>query len=163
MTSKLDQLRDMTVVVADTGDVEAVRRLKPQDCTTNPSLVLKAAGSDYFATTVDETIRSQSGAEPSDVATALTVAVGAELAGIVPGRVSTEVDASARVVADKALRQHFSTARSTGRARVAPESWTHARSMRTQNASRSRSITASPRCFTAPVFARSLVAVTIDR
>ena len=42
MPSKLDQLRAMTVVVADTGDIEAVRRLKPQDCTTNPSLVLKA-------------------------------------------------------------------------------------------------------------------------
>ena len=42
MPSKLDQLRAMTVVVADTGDIEAVRRLKPRDCTTNPSLVLKA-------------------------------------------------------------------------------------------------------------------------
>ncbi len=93
MTSKLDRLREMTVVVADTGDVEAVRRLEPQDCTTNPSLVLKAAGSDYFATTVDDTIRARSGEAPEDIATALTVAVGAELAGIVPGRVSTEVDA----------------------------------------------------------------------
>ncbi len=93
MTSKLDQLREMTVVVADTGDVEAVRRLKPQDCTTNPSLVLKAAGSDYFATTVEETIRANAGKEPADIAAALTVAVGAELTGIVPGRVSTEVDA----------------------------------------------------------------------
>jgi transaldolase len=42
MPNKLDQLRAMTVVVADTGDIEAVRRLRPQDCTTNPSLVLKA-------------------------------------------------------------------------------------------------------------------------
>ena len=42
MPSKLDQLRAMTVVVGDTGDIDAVRRLKPQDCTTNPSLVLKA-------------------------------------------------------------------------------------------------------------------------
>ncbi len=93
MTSKLDRLREMTVVVADTGDVEAVRRLKPHDCTTNPSLVLKAAGSDYFAATVDDTIRARSGEDPADIATALTVAVGAELTGIVPGRVSTEVDA----------------------------------------------------------------------
>jgi transaldolase len=93
MTSKLERLRGMTVVVADTGDVEAVRRLKPQDCTTNPSLVLKAAGSDHFATTVEETIRAEAGKAPADIAMALTVAVGAELAGIVPGRVSTEVDA----------------------------------------------------------------------
>ncbi len=107
MASKLDHLRDMTVVVADTGDVEAVRRLKPQDCTTNPSLVLKAAGSEYFATTVGDTIRAESGRDPSDVALALTVAVGAELAGIVPGRVSTEVDA----------RLSFDTAASIDRAK----------------------------------------------
>ncbi len=93
MTSKLEQLREMTVVVADTGDVDAVRRLEPQDCTTNPSLVLKAAGSDYFATTVEETIRANAGKDPSRIAAELTVAVGAELTGIVPGRVSTEVDA----------------------------------------------------------------------
>jgi transaldolase len=43
MASKLDQLREMTVVVADSGDLEAVRRPRPQDCTTNPSLVLKAS------------------------------------------------------------------------------------------------------------------------
>ena len=43
MPSKLDQLRAMTVVVSDTGDIETVRRLKPQDCTTNPTLLLKAA------------------------------------------------------------------------------------------------------------------------
>jgi transaldolase len=44
MPSKLDQLRAMTVVVGDAGDIDAVRRLKPQDCTTNPSLILKAVG-----------------------------------------------------------------------------------------------------------------------
>lgn len=91
MTSKLDQLRDMTVVVADTGDVDAVRRLKPQDCTTNPSIVLKAVGSDYFADAVSDAVGQ--GGDVSEIAQRLTVAVGAELAGIVPGRVSTEVDA----------------------------------------------------------------------
>ncbi len=113
MASKLDQLREMTVVVADTGDVEAVGRLKPHDCTTNPSLVLKAAGSEYFATTVEDTIRAEAGREPADVALALTVAVGAELAGIVPGRVSTEVDA----------RLSFDTEASVDRARRIVEAY----------------------------------------
>ncbi len=108
MASKLDRLREMTVVVADTGDVEAVRRLKPEDCTTNPSLVLKAAGSKYFATTVDDTIRAHAGKSSAEIADALTVAVGTELTGIVPGRVSTEVDArlsfDAEAAFDKARR-----------------------------------------------------------
>ncbi|HSI40456.1 MAG TPA: transaldolase [Xanthobacteraceae bacterium] len=99
MSSKLDQLRAMSVVVADTGDIEAVRRLKPQDCTTNPTLLLKAAQTPAYAGLVDEAIgwgRRQSGT-PAAVAAAtcdrLAVNFGAELAGIVPGRVSTEVDA----------------------------------------------------------------------
>jgi transaldolase len=99
MPSKLDQLREMTVVVADTGDIEAVRRLKPQDCTTNPTLLLKAAGSPGGADLVAEALRwgrSQGGSRESVVAAIcdrLAVAVGAELARIVPGRVSTEIDA----------------------------------------------------------------------
>ncbi len=99
MTSKLDQLRAMTTVVADTGDIEAVRRLKPVDCTTNPSIVLKALGTDMFADTVKEAIawgRKQSG-NPEAVAAAvgdrLAISVGAALVELVPGRVSTEVDA----------------------------------------------------------------------
>ncbi|MFK8253194.1 transaldolase [Ancylobacter terrae] len=99
MPSKLDQLRAMTVVVADTGDIEAVRRLRPQDCTTNPTLLLKATETPAYAALVDEAIawgRRQSGT-PAAVTAAtcdrLAVNFGAELAGIVPGRVSTEVDA----------------------------------------------------------------------
>ena len=95
MTSKLDQLNAMTVVVADTGDLEAVRRLAPQDCTTNPSLVLKAMQSpamqDKFTQTVAR-LKGQSNAVAAIVQD-LTVGLGAELAAIVPGRVSTEVDA----------------------------------------------------------------------
>ena len=52
MTSKLEQLRQMTTVVADTGDIDAVRKLKPVDCTTNPTIVLKALGTPMFADTV---------------------------------------------------------------------------------------------------------------
>jgi transaldolase len=99
MPSKLDQLRAMTVVVADTGDLDAVRRLKPQDCTTNPTLLLKAVENPAYAPIVDEALswgRGQSGsreAVASAICDRLAVAFGAELAGIVPGRVSTEVDA----------------------------------------------------------------------
>src|SRR5215211_5679443 len=99
MPSKLEQLRAMTVVVADTGDLEAVRRLKPQDCTTNPTLLLKAAGTPAYRAIVDEALswgRRQGGARDAVAAAVcdrLAVAVGAELAGVVPGRVSTEVDA----------------------------------------------------------------------
>jgi transaldolase len=94
MASKLDQLREMTVVVADSGDIDAVRRLKPQDCTTNPSIVLKALNSPAFAAHLSEGIAAgRSGGDVEAIAQDLTVTVGAELAGIVPGRVSTEVDA----------------------------------------------------------------------
>jgi len=99
MASKLAQLRDMTVVVADTGDIEAVRRLAPQDCTTNPTLLLKAANDPAYAHLVEEALgwgRSRGGARAavvSAVCDRLAVSFGTELAGIVPGRVSTEVDA----------------------------------------------------------------------
>lgn len=99
MTSKLQQLRDMTVVVADTGDIEAVRRLKPVDCTTNPTLVLKAVALPMFAEKLDEAVAwgRQQSTDGDDrvaaVADRLAVSVGAALAELVPGRVSTEVDA----------------------------------------------------------------------
>ena len=95
MTSVLDQLRQMTVVVADTGEVEAVKRYKPVDCTTNPSLVLKSLmdpASEALTTREIENGR-RAGKSPEQVTEALTVAVGAELTKLVPGRVSTEVDA----------------------------------------------------------------------
>jgi len=100
MGSKLDQLREMTVVVADTGDIDAIRTLRPVDCTTNPSLLLKAFALPGLAGLVEETLswgRKQAGdrsAVVSQVADRLAVSVGAELTRIVPGRVSTEVDAN---------------------------------------------------------------------
>src|SRR5579871_6149093 len=112
MASKLDQLRGMTVVVADTGDIDAVRRLKPQDCTTNPSLLLKAVENPAYAHLTQEALawgRSQGG-DPDAVANAicdrLAISFGVELTKIVPGRVSIEVDADlsfdTRATADKA-------------------------------------------------------------
>lgn len=99
MTSKLEQLRSMTTVVADSGDIEAVARLKPVDCTTNPTIVLKALGTPMFADAFKEAItwgKSRSGdsdAVAAEVADRLAISVGAALAELVPGRVSTEVDA----------------------------------------------------------------------
>lgn len=96
--SKLDQLRQMTTVVADTGDIEAVRRLKPVDCTTNPTLILKAVETPAYSDLVDEAIgwgKKQGGGEKAvhAVCDRLAVSFGTELTKIVPGRVSTEVDA----------------------------------------------------------------------
>lgn len=95
MKTVLDQLREMTVVVADTGEVAAVKTYKPVDCTTNPSLVLKALKDPASEALVSREIAAgrKAGLNPEQVTEVLTVAMGAELAAIVPGRVSTEVDA----------------------------------------------------------------------
>jgi transaldolase len=112
MASKLEQLREMTVVVGDTGDIDAVRRLKPQDCTTNPTLLLKAVENPAYGHIVEEAIAwgRRAGGGMDAVAAAvcdrLAVSFGAELTRIVPGRVSTEVDADlsfdTRATIDKA-------------------------------------------------------------
>src|SRR3954465_13136244 len=83
MPSKLDQLRAMTVVVADTSDIEAVRRLKPQDCTTNPTLLLKAVETPAYGHFLDEALhwgRAQGGAREA-VAAAGCDRLGRGLAG----------------------------------------------------------------------------------
>ncbi|MDG1493913.1 MAG: transaldolase [Luminiphilus sp.] len=89
--NKLDQLRGMTDVVADTGDIDAIERLKPQDATTNPSLLLKAAKMPRFEELVAVVkAGNNSGADACDQ---FAVAVGAEIIKLIPGRISTEVDA----------------------------------------------------------------------
>ena len=96
MSSALEQLRAMTTVVADTGNVDAVKTWKPVDCTTNPSLVLAAFGDDALQATIANEIAagSAAGFSAEKVTAELTVAIGAELSALVPGRVSTEVDAN---------------------------------------------------------------------
>ena len=95
MASKLDQLKTMTTIVADTGDMESIRAFKPTDCTTNPTLILKAAQMDAYQHLVDEAILWGVSRRrvTSEVCDRLAVNFGAELAQIAPGRVSTEVDA----------------------------------------------------------------------
>jgi transaldolase len=95
MPSKLEQLKAMSTVVADTGDFESIRAYKPTDCTTNPTLLLKAVEMEAYHGLVDEAIvwgRSRK-ALTSQVTDRLAVNFGTELTKIVPGRVSTEVDA----------------------------------------------------------------------
>jgi transaldolase len=99
MTSKLEQLKTMTTVVADTGDLDAIAQWKPQDATTNPSLLLKAAASDAYRPMLDRAVaaaRTQGGSDAEQLAYAtdmLAVLAGREILGRVPGVVSTEVDA----------------------------------------------------------------------
>ncbi|MBM3608257.1 MAG: transaldolase [Alphaproteobacteria bacterium] len=95
MPSKLDQLKTMTTIVADTGDMESIRAFQPVDCTTNPTLILKAAQMEAYAHLVEEAISwgRKGGRSAAQVTDRLAVNFGAELAKIVPGRVSTEVDA----------------------------------------------------------------------
>ena len=95
MPSKLDQLRTMTTIVADTGDMESIRAYQPTDSTTNPSLIFKAAQLPAYANLFDEAVAwgRKAGAAPAAVVDRLTINFGTELTRIVPGRVSTEVDA----------------------------------------------------------------------
>ena len=99
MTNQLDSLRELTVVVADTGDIDAIRQYKPEDATTNPSLILSAAALPQYVALIDEAIaygkqQSQDKAQQLvDAEDKLAVNIGLEILKLVPGRVSTEVDA----------------------------------------------------------------------
>ncbi|MEX4116585.1 transaldolase [Haemophilus influenzae] len=99
MTTQLDSLRNMTVVVADTGDIDAIKKYQPQDATTNPSLILSASALPQYAPLIDEAIayaKAQSANKAQQLIDAedkLAVNIGLEILKIVPGRISTEVDA----------------------------------------------------------------------
>ena len=90
--NKLEQLSEMTVVVADTGDLAAIAEYTPQDATTNPSLLLKVAQDDRYEGLIDQAVASASGSL-EDAVDNFAVDVGCEILKIIPGRVSTEVDA----------------------------------------------------------------------
>lgn len=90
--NKLQQLSNMTVVVADTGDLAAIAKFKPQDATTNPSLLLKVAQDEQYNYLLDKAIAGASG-NLVDAVDSFAVDVGCEILNIIPGRVSTEVDA----------------------------------------------------------------------
>jgi len=102
MANLLDQLKEMTVVVADTGDIQAIEKFTPRDATTNPSLITAAAEMPQYQDIVDDTLKGAretvgADADAADVVTLafdrLAVSFGLKILDIVPGRVSTEVDA----------------------------------------------------------------------
>ncbi|WKS80671.1 transaldolase [Edwardsiella tarda] len=99
MTDKLTSLRQLTTVVADTGDIAAMKQYQPQDATTNPSLILNAAQIPEYRKLIDDAIawaRSQSGDRAQQIVDAsdkLAVNIGLEILKLIPGRISTEVDA----------------------------------------------------------------------
>lgn len=113
MSNKLEQLKDMTLVVADTGDIEAIKRFHPEDATTNPSLLLKAAALPHYQHLIRaarERAHQHQASNEEQLALCgdlLAVNIGREILNIVPGRVSTEVDA----------RLSFDTGASMARAR----------------------------------------------
>ncbi len=92
MTSKLEQLKRFTTVVADTGDLDAIARLQPVDATTNPSLLLKAATFPRYAQLMTQ-IQHEFSGQPQVACEQFAVAVGSEILSLIPGRISTEVDA----------------------------------------------------------------------
>jgi transaldolase len=110
----LEQLRAMTVVVADTGDIQSIEQFKPQDTTTNPSLLTTAAGMPQYQSIVDDVLleaKKQLGPQAKDSEVAnlafkhLAVAFGKKILAIVPGRVSTEVDARLSYDTEATMKQ----------------------------------------------------------
>ena len=97
--NQLDQLKSMTTVVADTGDIDAIRQFTPQDATTNPSLLLKASEDPKYAHLLEQSInwaKAQGGSDSEQLTNMtdyLAVLIGTEITKIVPGYISTEVDA----------------------------------------------------------------------
>lgn len=114
MSNKLEQLKQMTAVVADTGDIDAIKRFQPLDATTNPSLLLKAAALPVYQPLVRDAAlwaKQQSGDNVKKLSACvdkLAVAIGGEILRMIPGRVSTEVDArlsfDTRATIEKARR-----------------------------------------------------------
>ncbi|WP_213803947.1 transaldolase [Granulicella sp. dw_53] len=112
MASLLEQLRSMTTVVSDTGDINAIKQYKPQDSTTNPSLIATAAGMPEYQSIVDDVLkqaRDSAGDKATDKEVAayafktLAVAFGRKILEIIPGRVSTEVDARISYDSEKSI------------------------------------------------------------
>src|SRR3954471_12948296 len=97
--NQLEQLKRFTKVVADTGDFETIREFKPQDATTNPSLIFAAAQKEQYGHLLDEVLESRKtsgltgAAQIEDAIDHLLVSFGTHILHIVPGRVSTETDA----------------------------------------------------------------------
>ncbi len=99
MSNQLAALREITTVVADTGDIEAIKKYEPVDATTNPSLLLKAASLPQYSVLIDDAVAwaklqsKDADQQLMDASDKLAVAIGKEISDLIPGRISTEVDA----------------------------------------------------------------------
>lgn len=91
--NQLDALRQWTTVVADTGDFRQLAQFKPQDATTNPSLILKAVQKAEYRPLLDEAVKKHGSLATDEIIDRLLVRFGTEILSLIPGRVSTEVDA----------------------------------------------------------------------
>jgi transaldolase len=91
--NQLEQLKQYTTVVADTGDFQAIQQYTPRDATTNPSLILKAVQKDDYRPLLEKAVRDHGGKPVGDVIDRLLIAFGLEILKLIPGRVSTETDA----------------------------------------------------------------------
>ncbi len=105
MSSLLEQLKQYTTVVADTGDFERMKAFLPQDATTNPSLILKAAQLPSYQNLITQVKAKNPGKSVDQIIDSLLVAFGIEILKIVPGRVSTEVDARLSFDADATVKK----------------------------------------------------------
>ena len=94
--NQLEALKQFTTVVADTGDFLQLAQFKPQDATTNPSLILKAVQKAEYQPLLQDTVRRFKGRPLDEIMDRLLVRFGCEILSIVPGRVSTEFDAHLR-------------------------------------------------------------------
>ncbi|PXN99744.1 transaldolase [Salmonella enterica] len=109
--NQLDGIKQFTTVVADSGDIESIRHYQPQDATTNPSLLLKAAGLEQYGHLIEDAIawgKNHGGTQEQQVAAAsdkLAVNFGAEILKSIPGRVSTEVDARLSFDKEKSIEK----------------------------------------------------------
>ena len=91
--NQLEQLKQYTTIVADTGDFQSIKAFEPRDATTNPSLILKAVQKDEYKPLLEKTVRDHGGKSTAEIIDRLLVAFGLKILDIIPGRVSTEVDA----------------------------------------------------------------------
>lgn len=91
--NQLEQLKQYTTIVADTGDFQSIKAFAPQDATTNPSLILKAVQKDEYRPIMEKVAREHAGKSTDQIVDHLLVAFGTEILKVIPGRVSTETDA----------------------------------------------------------------------
>ncbi len=119
--NQLEQLKQFTTVVADTGDFQSIKAYTPRDATTNPSLILKAVQKDEYRPLLEQAVQSHPQASNSEIIDHLLIAFGVEILKLIPGRVSTEVDASLSFDTNATVAKGRQLIALYGQAGIAPE------------------------------------------